>query len=86
MDKKPRGKFKSNALKSMPIKQFSDLPAAFGPAMGTPQSPESHPVNNLAARGGIPLGQSGSQMSGIMDSNLNQSSPDVPGGGNTGRI
>lgn len=27
--------------------------------MGTPMSPESHPVNNLAARGAIPLGQSG---------------------------
>lgn len=86
MEKKSRGKFKSNALKTMPIKQFSDLPAAWGPSQGTPQSPESHPVNNLAARGSIPLGQSGAQMMSTMDANLNQSNPDIPGGGNTGRI
>lgn len=74
MSKKPHYKFSPNKFKS-----FSDIP------QGAVTSPEAHPANNLAVRGQVPLGQSGEQKMGLMDSALNQSHPDIPGGGNTGQ-
>lgn len=56
---------------SMKLKQMSDIP------QGILQNPANHPVDNLAARGGIPLGQSGAQMMSPQDSAL-------PGGGTSG--
>lgn len=58
---------------SMKLKQLSDIP------QGILQNPANHPVDNLAARGGVPLGQSGAQMMGPQDSAL-------PAGGNTGQV
>jgi hypothetical protein len=55
---------------SMKLKQMSDIP------QGILQNPANHPVDNLAARGGIPLGQSGAQMMSPTDSAM-------PGGGQT---
>jgi hypothetical protein len=56
---------------SMKLKQMSDIP------QGILQNPANHPVDNLAARGGVPLGQSGAQMMGPTDSAM-------IGGGQTG--
>lgn len=72
---------KKNKYKGFKGKSFSEIP------MGMLQNPANHPVDNLASRGAVPLGQSGAQMMSPMDANLNQShSPDIPGGGNTGMV
>lgn len=65
--------------KHMKFKSFTDIPP------GAVTSPEAHPANNLAVRGQVPLGQSGEQKMGLMDSALsNSQSNNIPGGGNTG--
>lgn len=71
---------KKSKHKGFKGKSFSEIP------QGMAQNPADHPIDNLAVRGGVPLGQSGAQMMSPMDANLNQSNPDIPGGGNTGRI
>ena len=68
----------SKKKKNIKFKSFSDIPA------GAVTDPQSHPANNLAVRGGVPLGESGEQKMGLMDLAMNQSHPDIPGGGNTG--
>ncbi len=70
----------SKKQKKMKFKSFSDIP------QGAVTDPQSHPANNLAVRGSVPLGQSGEQQMGLMDTALNQDHPDIPGGGNTGRV
>jgi hypothetical protein len=71
---------KKNKYKGFKGKSFSEIP------QGALQNPANHPVDNLASRGAVPLGQSGAQMMSPMDANLNQSHPDIPGGGNTGMV
>ncbi len=43
----------SKKQKKMKFKSFTDIPA------GAVTDPQSHPANNLAMRGSVPLGQSG---------------------------
>ncbi len=43
----------SKKQKKMKFKSFSDIP------QGAVTDPQSHPANNLALRGSVPLGQSG---------------------------
>ncbi len=77
--------FKTSKNKQAPIKSFKDLNGKLRDIkmntapMGTPQDPSNHPTNNLADRGGVPLGQSGSQMMSPMDAS-------IPNGGNTGEM
>lgn len=55
---------------SMKLKHFSDIP------QGTPMDPATHPANNLADRGGVPLGQSGDQpMSMLASADPRQTGP-----------
>jgi len=69
MAKKHRGAFSKEHNKPAPIKQFSELPAAWGPPMGTPQHSADHPIDNLAPRGtGGVLAQSGAPAAGMFDS------------------
>ena len=63
-----RSAFSKQHNKPLTIKQFSDLPVAWGPPMGAAQSPTDHPVHNLASRDSVPLGTSGAPAAGMFDS------------------
>jgi hypothetical protein len=83
MAKKHRGAFSKEHNSPMTIKQFSDLPVAWGAPMGTPQHSANHPIDNLSGRGQVPLGQSGEQLLSPSEGGLSEGSLGNSRGGGT---
>ena len=78
-----RAKFSKQHNKPITLKQFSELPAAWGPPMGAAQSPTDHPIHNLASRDSVPLGQSGEALMAPEEGGLSEGSLGKSRGGGT---